>query len=232
VELLTKDIGDRIRTNAAVARICRDRRGVTVHCVDGTSARFDQVVIAAHPDQALVMLDAPTPDECRLLGSIRYSRSTAVLHTDHTFMPRRRAAWSSWNYAGRSDDNDAASISVTYWMNRLQRLPTATPLFVSLNPDRDIAAGAELHRETYEHPLFNSAAMAAQRQLWSLQGYHRTWYCGAWFGAGFHEDGLQSGLAVSEALGGIRRPWQVADESGRICLDVLPNPSAMKEIAA
>jgi len=232
VDLLSRGFRDRIRTNAAVARIRRGRRGVTVHCADGTSAHFDHVVIAAHPDQALAMLDAPTPDERRLLGSIRYSRSTAVLHTDPTFMPGRRAAWSSWNYVGRSDGHDAGQISVTYWMNRLQRLPTATQLFVSLNPDHDIAAGAEHFRRTYEHPLFDPAAMAAQRQLWSLQGHNGTWYCGAWFGAGFHEDGLQSGLAVAEALGGGRRPWRVADESGRIHLDVRPNPRAIEEIAA
>jgi uncharacterized protein len=232
IEVLTKNFHDRIRTNAAVLRIRRDRRGVTVHCNDGTSAHFDQVVIAAHPGQALDMLDASTPEERRLLGGIRYSRSTAVLHTDRSFMPRRRAAWSSWNYGGRSGDNDARPISVTYWMNRLQRLPTATQLFVTLNPDRDIAAGAELFRQTYEHPLFDPAAMAAQRQLWSLQGHNRTWYCGAWFGAGFHEDGLQSGLAVAEALDGGRRPWHVAAESGRIHLDVLSRPRGTEEIAA
>jgi len=232
VDLLSKGFRNRIRTNAAVARIRRGRQGVTVHCADGTSAHFGQVVIAAHPDQALEMLDAPTPDERRLLGSIRYSRSTAVLHTDPTFMPRRRAAWSSWNYAGRSDDSDAGQISVTYWMNRLQRLPTATELFVSLNPNRDVAAGAELFRQTYEHPLFDPTAMAAQRELWSIQGQHRTWYCGAWFGAGFHEDGLQSGLAVAESLGEGRRPWQVADESGRIHLDVRPSLRTTEGIAA
>jgi uncharacterized protein len=232
VDRLSACFSDRIRISAPVARVRRDGRGVTLDCADGTSARFDHVVIATHPDQALAMLDTPASAERELLGSIRYSRSTAVLHTDPTFMPRRRAAWSSWNYAGPSDGGDDTSISVTYWMNRLQQLPTTTSLFVSVNPDRDIAAGAELHRETYEHPLFDPMAMSAQRRLWSLQGRLRTWYCGAWFGAGFHEDGLQSGLAVAEALAGARRPWRVADESGRICLDIPLDDREAEEIAA
>ena len=146
-------------------------------------------------------------------------------------MRSRRAAWSSWNYLGQSGA-EHTSISVTYWMNRLQQLPTRQNLFVTLNPDREIAIGAELHREEYEHPLFDPRAMAAQQRLWSLQGYLNTWYCGAWFGAGFHEDGLQSGLAVAEALGGVRRPWQVPDESGRICMDPLPVAVSTQEIAA
>jgi len=101
-------------------------------------------------------------------------------------------------------------------MNRLQKLATDTPLFVTLNPPRPPRAGTLLHSEVYEHPIFDTAAIAAQRRLWSLQGVQNTWFCGAYFGAGFHEDGLQAGLAVAEQLGGLRRPWNVANESGRI----------------
>jgi predicted NAD/FAD-binding protein len=232
VEQLTAPFADRIRISAPVMRVRRDARGVTLDCADGASARFDHVVIATHPDQALAIVESPTHAERELLGSIRYTRSKAVLHTDPAFMPRRRAAWSSWNYAGCSDGGRDTSVSVTYWMNSLQQLPTKTPLFVSLNPDRDIAAGAELHRETYDHPLFDPTALSAQGRLWSLQGQMRTWYCGAWFGSGFHEDGLQSGLAVAEALGGLRRPWQVAEESGRISLGVPRPDQQCGELAA
>jgi predicted NAD/FAD-binding protein len=128
-------------------------------------------------------------------------------------MPRRKAAWASWNYLGAGD-----GVTVTYWMNRLQQLPTGIPLFVTLNPDRPIRDGAILHVDDYEHPVFDADALRAQQSLWSLQGANRVWYCGAWFGAGFHEDGLQSALAVAEELGGIRRPWSVRDESSRIVL--------------
>jgi predicted NAD/FAD-binding protein len=103
-------------------------------------------------------------------------------------------------------------------MNRLQSLPGDLPLFVTLNPAAEPETGKVLHREIYEHPLFDGAAMRAQRQIWSLQGVRNTWFCGAYFGAGFHEDGLQAGLAVAEALGGVRRPWTFEDESGRIYL--------------
>jgi predicted NAD/FAD-binding protein len=129
-------------------------------------------------------------------------------------MPKRKPVWASWNYLGRRQDAD--KLHVTYWMNRLQGLTDAPPLFVTLNPAVEPAAGTVLREEIYQHPQFDAGAMRAQTDLWSLQGRRRTWFCGAWFGAGFHEDGLQSGLAAAEQLGGVRRPWTVADESGRI----------------
>jgi predicted NAD/FAD-binding protein len=131
-------------------------------------------------------------------------------------MPKRRGAWSSWNYLDGASSEDR--VSVTYWMNRLQRIPSQTQLFVTLNPKRPPRPDTILHRQNFEHPVFDPQAMAAQSQLWSLQGHRRTWFCGAYFGAGFHEDGLQSGLAVAEQLGGVKRPWSVPNESGRIVL--------------
>lgn len=130
-------------------------------------------------------------------------------------MPRRKRAWSSWNYLTQGQ-GETRKLSVSYWMNRLQSLPDDQQLFVTLNPVVEPAANTVLHRETYEHPAFDAAAMRAQQRLWSLQGSRRTWFCGSYFGAGFHEDGLQAGLAVAEALGGVRRPWSVANESARI----------------
>jgi hypothetical protein len=134
-------------------------------------------------------------------------------------MPKRRAVWSSWNYVGRPKDNLTAGVTVSYWMNRLQNLATPTQLFVTLNPTRPPHAGTIFHSEVYKHPLFDGATNVAQRRLWSLQGRQRTWFCGSYFGAGFHEDGLQSGLAVAEVVGGLRRPWTVANHSGRIFVD-------------
>jgi predicted NAD/FAD-binding protein len=127
-------------------------------------------------------------------------------------MPRRKQAWASWNYLARNEDRGRC-LSVTYWMNRLQGL-SGPDLFVTLNPlqePRDI-----VERRTFRHPLLDTHAVAAQQALWSLQGQRNTWFAGSYFGAGFHEDGLQAGLAAAEDLGGVRRPWTVAAESGRI----------------
>ena len=169
------------------------------------------------PTRRLPALADPSDAERTLLGAFRYSRNLAVLHTDETFMPKRRAVWSSWNYLGsRRAPRD--QVCVTYWMNLLQNIDSDRPLFVTLNPPRAPRAGTLLHSEIYEHPLFDAEAMAAQRKLWLLQGQRNTWFCGAYFGAGFHEDGLQAGLAVAEQLGGLRRPWKVPNESGRIVL--------------
>ena len=135
--------------------------------------------------------------------------------TDPALMPRRRRVWASWNYIGDTTDTDDSQLCVTYWMNRLQQLDPATPLFVTLNPTRPVAEG-KLHQAiAYTHPLFDHAALNAQQRLWSIQGRHNTWFCGSYFGHGFHEDALQSGLAVAEAFG-ITRPWQVAEGSCRI----------------
>ncbi len=194
--------------------------GVIVGDSDGAHRRFDHVVIATHANQALDLLDDPSGAENALLGAFHYTANTVILHNDPGFMPRRKRAWSSWNYLGRRDEPEA--LSVTYWMNRLQGIPDRTPLFVTLNPQQDAAPGSVFHRQDCAHPQFDPAAMRAQRSLWSLQGRRNTWYCGAYFGAGFHEDGLQAGLAVAEQLGGVRRPWSVPDESGRIHVSATP----------
>jgi hypothetical protein len=212
VEKLLAPVADRLTLNAPVTRVTRDDDGVTIEWPGG-SRRFDQVVISAHADQALAMLADPTDDERRLLSCFGYSRNETILHGDAALMPKRRAIWSSWNYLSHSPD---AGLCVTYWMNRLQGLPQETPLFVTLNPTIPPRDSLVYRRFVYEHPIFDLAAIDAQRELWSLQGRRRTWFCGAYFGSGFHEDGLQAGLAVAEHLGGVRRPWTVANESARI----------------
>ena len=221
VRLLASRLGaDHIRLGCAVAEVRRDGQGVQVCNADGTAQRHDEVVIATHADQALRLLPDASPSERRLLGAFGYTRNRAVLHSDSTLMPRRRAVWSSWNYSARRDRSDA--LNVTYWMNRLQGVDEQTPLFLTLNPANAPRSGQVVHEEVYHHPVFDAAAMSAQAALWELQGQRRTWFCGAYFGAGFHEDGLQSGLAVAEVLGGVRRPWQLANPSSRICAPALP----------
>jgi predicted NAD/FAD-binding protein len=215
VAQLTKPYANRIRLNETILAIHRVAGGVEITTAAGIEC-YDHVVMATHADQALALLADPTARERALLTPFRYSRNLAVLHCDERLMPRRRAVWSSWNYIGNRNSNSAAGLTVTYWMNRLQQLGTDAPMFVTLNPTVPPHAGTIHHSEIYEHPLIDAAAMTAQKKLWALQGRNRTWFCGAYFGAGFHEDGLQSGLAVAEALGGVRRPWTVENESGRI----------------
>lgn len=215
VESLTHGFRDRIRLARGAATIRRLPDGVEVRDSGGHTDRFDDVVVATHADQALALLEAPTAEERSLLGAFRYSSNRAVLHSDPALMPRRKAAWASWNYIGGRATTELPT--VTYWMNALQQLPTTQNLFVTLNPQ--IEPRHVLHEEHYDHPIFDTSAMRAQRSLWSLQGQDRIWFCGCYFGAGFHEDGLQAGLAVAEALGGVRRPWQVENESGRITID-------------
>ena len=221
VQQITGLLGDRLRLDSAAIEVRRGEHCAFVRTARRAEAeRFDHVVIATHADQALRLLPDAGAHETRLLGAFRYSRNRAVLHSDASLMPRRRAVWSSWNYA--ADRRCSEALSVTYWINRLQGIPEATPLFLTLNPMREPAARHLIRSETFEHPMFDAAAIRAQAELWSLQGRGRTWFCGAYFGSGFHEDGLQAGLAVAEALGQVRRPWVVANESGRIRLPAAP----------
>ncbi len=217
------------RTGIRVVGVRREAGGVDLRLANGQVERFDEVVIATHGDQALALLEDPGAEETRLLSAFRYSRNLTVLHTDRALMPRRRAAWTSWNHLGRR--GSAEEGCVTYWMNKLQSLPAQPELFVTLNPNREIAPEAVIRTEVYEHPLFDAGALAAQDELWSLQGANRTWFCGSYFGHGFHEDGLQSGLAVAEQLGGVRRPWSVEGESGRIRLRPALTPAPAEAAA-
>ena len=210
--LATMDV--RAISNCPVVSMRREPGFIEVTDRSGNVHVFDHAVLAVHADDALAILADPTPSERSLLGAFRYTPNEAFLHRDPTLMPRRRAAWASWNYLSSMAETRKASVS--YWMNRLQRLSEKQPVFVTLNPLREPAADTVICRETYTHPMFDAAAIAAQESLWSLQGVRRTWFCGAYFGAGFHEDGLQSGLAVAEALGGVARPWRVQNPSGRI----------------
>jgi hypothetical protein len=231
VSRLTRSFAAQIRTDAAIARIERTAGKAVIVDLSGERETFDHVVLATHADQALALLPDASEDERALLGAFRYSRNEAILHTDETMMPHRGAVWSSWNATGGSKPAPERA-SVTYWMNKLQNLPTQSNLFVTLNPTRSLREGSVLRIESYEHPLFDGAAIAAQKRLWDLQGVRNTWFCGAYFGSGFHEDGLQAGLAAAEQLGGVRRPWRVADESSRISLGSSPPAEPNWEAAA
>lgn len=218
VERLLAGFGGHVRMGSPVRRVRRLPGQVVVEEQGGRSAVFDHVVLACHADQSLALLADASEEEARVLGALRYGVNEAVLHQDEALMPKRQAVWSSWNYL--SGEEADSRLCVTYWMNRLQGFRSPRPLFVTLNPATLIDPRKIIHRTVYDHPIFDASAMAAQKRLWDLQGQRGTWFAGAFFGAGFHEDGLQAGLAVAEALGGVKRPWTVDAESGRIHLPV------------
>ena len=199
VDKIIANLADK-RLNTPVRRIERDAAGVRV-VTDHGAERFDRVVLATHSDQALALLAAPTAQERAVLGAIRYQPNHAVLHTDASVLPKRRAAWAAWNYerAARQGDG-SAGVCLHYWLNQLQPLPFAQPVVVSLNPLQEIAAQHIIGSYDYDHPVFDMSAIRAQAQVAQLQGEQHSWFCGAWTGYGFHEDGLKSGLAVADAL--------------------------------
>ena len=199
VEKIVAGIPD-ARLNTPVRQIERDAAGVTLH-TDRGSERFDHVVLAAHSDQSLAMLRQPSEAEAEVLGAIRYQPNLAVLHTDTSVLPSRPAAWAAWNYERAADDQKESSrVCLHYLLNKLQPMPFDQPIVESLNPVRPIARHQILAEFEYSHPVFDLAAIEAQRRVPELQGEHHTWYCGAWTGYGFHEDGLKSGLAAADAL--------------------------------
>ena len=208
VEKLTADFRDQIRFGCAVTSIARTAHGVIVNHSHGKATTYDHVVIASHSDQALAMLSDADECERSILGAIGYSPNTVYLHRDPSLMPKRRHAWASWNFLRWPREGTAENdVSVTYWMNRLQQIDNDKPLFVSLNPPFAPAPELTFGKYICEHPQYNAAAFAAQKRLSEIQGRRHTWFCGAWTGYGFHEDGLRSGLAVAEALGATV-PWR------------------------
>lgn len=208
---LVASLAGRIRTRCAVVQVRRHPEAVMVTDEDGESRRYDHVVIAAHADETVAMLGDASFDERRLLGAFTYSSNRAVLHRDVRLMPRHRRLWSSWNYvSGRDTRRQRQRVCLTYWLNALSAVDPRVPLFLTLNPHREPDPALVESTFYYDHPSFHPAALRAQRELPMLQGVRNTWYCGSYFGNGLHEDALVSGLAVGEALGGIRRPWTTA----------------------
>jgi predicted NAD/FAD-binding protein len=221
MDRLMADLGPRARLNTPVALVERSGGKVNLVHADGAREAFDEVVIACHSDQALRLLADPSPSERCLLGAIPYQANRVLLHRDPALMPRARRVWSSWNYLSGPVDDGAQSVSVTYWMNSLQRLATSDDYFVSLNPlnePREETIAAEFE---YEHPVFTTAALQAQKQLHQIQGRDRTWFAGAWTGYGFHEDGMRSGVEVAQALGATL-PWDTEKVRASRGLSMVP----------
>ena len=209
VDIVLQAFEGPVRTGHPVRAVTREAGGVRVKTDQDEGTLFDQVVIAAHGDQALGLLDNPLPAESAVLGAFEYEKNRVVLHGDETLMPQRRDVWSSWNYLSSGAEDAKGRLSVTYWMNRLQSIDPRVPLFVTLNPLHEPDADKVITEYAYDHPSFDRKALAAQKDLPALQGVDRIWYCGSYFGYGFHEDAFTSGLNVARAFG-ISAPWDAA----------------------
>ncbi len=212
VKRLCADIGD-VRLSTPVISVTRTAQGVLVESSQ-SSELFDHVILATHTNQALQLLKDAHAQERDVLAAIRYQPNTAYLHTDINLMPKRRKAWSAWNYYTGDLQDGRRPVAVTYWLNRLQVLPFDRAVMVTLNPPVPPKPDETLKVIEYAHPLLDNKAYAAQQQLDAIQGLDRVSFCGAWAGYGFHEDGLKAGMAVAQRLGA-SIPWlltQVADK--------------------
>ena len=203
VDALVGSLAGEVRHGVSVCSVTRVGDAVVVSAADGQSWSADRVVLGTHADVSLALLgDDATPTERDVLGRFRFSPNRAYLHSDPSWMPRRRSHWSAWNVSGTPSEE----VTVTYWMNRLQPLECDTDLFVTLNPPT--RPECVLRVRDYTHPVMSAESAAAQRVLPTIQGLGSVWHCGAWCGYGFHEDGAESGLAVGQALGG-DVPWEL-----------------------
>lgn len=201
VDRLLEPIGERLRLSTPVLGLRRRPDGVDLRTAGGVE-RFDHAILAAHPDQSLAMLEDADDGERAVLGAARYRPNDVTLHHDGSVMPERGALWASWN--ARRGRGERDTVAVTYWSNRLQGLDSSRPLLVSLNQDDRIDPGLVRHRRSAEHPVFDAAAFRAQHRWAEINGPRRTWHCGAWWGFGFHEDGVRSAARVCDALSGAR----------------------------
>lgn len=203
VEAMTRDFRERIELGNAVRHVERDRGGVTLSFAHGERRRFDQVIFACHADEALALLTNPTSEERRLLSPFRYQRNVALLHTDPAPMPRARKAWASWNVRVAEDGDGRSRATTIYWMNSLQHLSPRQDYFVSIDDPGLVDPQRVLRTIVYHHPLFNLETSRLQPELASLNRMgerQRTYYCGSYFGFGFHEDGFASAIEASRAV--------------------------------
>ena len=213
VARLAAQIGT-VRVNTPVLSVSRGRAGATLRLAGGDTQDFDAVVLACHSDQALRLLGDADVAERAVLGAIRYQDNRVILHTDERFLPRSRVAWSAWNYHAQDSGVQSQPVGVSYLINKLQPLPFRPPVIVTLNPGDEPRPDTVIDHYGYAHPVFDQAGVAAQAQLPQLQGRRNTWFCGAWTGYGFHEDGLKAGMAVAADLG-VVAPWLAQPETLR-----------------
>ena len=209
---IATDFNGKIHVSCPIKNVIRHDNKVELFGMENSLGIYDDVIFATHTDvTAKIFNDAATSLEKEIIGTIKYSKNRVILHKDVNLMPKRRKAWAAWNYI-----SNTKGLCVSYWMNILQRLETKQEYFVTLNPSIEIAPEKIIAERIFDHPIFDADALNAQRRIGEIQGVKNFWYCGAWQGYGFHEDGLQSGLAVAEAISGRKRPWDFDNSQNRL----------------
>jgi predicted NAD/FAD-binding protein len=203
VEKMARNLN--VRLNSPVQDVVRENNQVRVTSNDN-SENYDAAVFATHPPETLKMLGDATEEEKQILGAFGYQPNLALLHTDRSFLPKRESIWAAWNYLATGDEDE--SVCVTYLLNKLQNLPFEKPVMVTLNPARDNRPKDVIASYNYAHPVFDQDAIDAQSSLATIQGSNNSWYCGAWAGYGFHEDGLKSALKIISDFD-VEAPWPI-----------------------
>ncbi|WP_058554562.1 NAD(P)/FAD-dependent oxidoreductase [Thiohalocapsa sp. ML1] len=223
VKRIAADLGPARMVQDGAVSVQRREAGARVQLASGRSIDCDRVVLACHADHALALIEQPTELEADLLARFRYQPNRTFLHTDARLMPARRVVWSAWNYLAADGADGDKSVSVTYWMNRLQGLTSRRDYFVSLNPLTDPDPATVIREMTYDHPVYDQAAMDAQPELHRLQGADRLYFCGSYHGYGFHEDALRAAVDVADRLGA-DTGWLTGD-AAEPAPDALPLPT-------
>lgn len=194
-----------VKFESGASKVVRNE-AVEITSSDNITKSFDKVIFTCHSDEVLKLLDEPTADEKNLIGAIKYQPNSVILHTDESIMPKRKKAWSSWNYLSKDIDDNRQVVSLSYWMNNLQPLNTSTDYFVTVNPDQKPDASKIINEHNFSHPVFDKKAIDAQAKIPSIQGDNNTYFCGAYLRYGFHEDGILSAVNVAKILGA-NTPW-------------------------
>lgn len=207
IKRLTASFSDRILLGCGSVKVTRDKDHVVVHDTKGNISEYDEVVFACHADQALKLIENPTKNEKDILSDMRYQPNRMVLHSDVSFMPKRKAAWTSWVYISEEAKDKSPNMCLSYWMNNLQPIKTNTPVIVTLNPSREPDKKLTHDEYWFEHPVFDGAAIKAQSRIEDIQGKDRLWFCGAYQRYGFHEDGLLSAVNMAGKMG-VKPSWK------------------------
>jgi predicted NAD/FAD-binding protein len=207
VEKLTQSFKEKIKLGHAVTNVTRNELGVIVSDSQGGKEKYDHVIFASHADQSMALLGDIDRTEAQILSNFTYQKNTIIVHSDQSFMPKKKKNWSSWVYLNEKLNDEKEIVSLSYWMNSLQDLECDKDIFVTLNPERMPKAELVYDRHSFEHPVFDIKAVSNQLTLNDIQGHKNCWYAGAFTRYGFHEDGLMSGVAVAQKLGA-KHQWQ------------------------
>ena len=203
---LTQSFHDKIRLNCGVTKVQRKKKNVIVTDDKGQTEQYDHVIFACHSDQALKLIDSPNDQEQQILGNIRYHANHVITHSDINLMPKCRTLWASWVYLSNQRYDNEPAVSLSYWMNSLQPLDTDKPIIVTLNPSHRPDPSLTYDEHIFMHPMFDGNAITAQQRINDIQGKDKLWFCGAWQGYGFHEDGLKSAVRIADKFN-ISLPW-------------------------